>query len=505
MAVYQVNRNTGKAPTGLSQGDYVVTNAGVYKIDNVLDSTAGKYSSSLVDNSVNLSNYSNQYGSYSSAPSVSGGSGISEAQKYAYETSPATSSQRSSNTPISAGTQSSTVSNYGQGTLSYDTTSGRIIRTMPNGRQYYVDPGEAKYNSIYAEYVSTHGNPQSNFANVQGNIGNVSAQQDTSNNAQIDALNAQVQDLINQLASQEYTPVDQSQYRNDILSYEEAYELAKNIIEPQYTSTYQQAAQQAAQNLDRAGLYNSLYGQQLAATAQNQISNDMNAAVAQQALSLQQMSRDEALAWYQAAVNENQFGADYGLSSKGQAASAASSLINNLLTQSEINNNFALQSAALELQKQQTVIDAQLAAATISQAEADIAYTKLLSEAQQLENTAMQQQISGYSSTSGSGYSGGSGGGSNPTYDADVAALQQQLKDAGYYTGAIDGIEGPLTQAALNRYNERSNYNTTWLQSYDKARAGSSAQDIAKYLIDKVNNGTITSNEADAILDRLGI
>ena len=55
----------------------------------------------------------------------------------------------------------------------------------------------------------------------------------------------------------------------------------------------------------------------------------------------------------------------------------------------------------------------------------------------------------GSSGGSSSGSSGGSGGGS---YDADTAAIQQKLREAGYDI-AVDGVWGPKTQAAYEDYN----------------------------------------------------
>ena len=379
MAVFKVQSN-GKAPSGLAVNDYVITNGGAYQINTV--NPDGTYKSSLVDGSINVGNYANQYGSYSTP--ASGGGNISEAQKQAQALTVGSAAQRNgsssvspigSSTAINAG-QGANVTHSGYGTLRYDASTGRITRTMPNGAQYYVDEGQEKYPSIYAEYISRYGQPGTSAPNVSI---------DTSNDAQIAELNAQLQQLMEQMANKQYVPVDQQQYKDNIMSYDEAYALAKKVIEPQYAETYQQAAQQAAQNLDRSGLYNSLYGQQLAAAAQNEINKDMNAAIAAQALQLQQMSRDEAMAWYNAAVGENQFGADYGLSSMQAAASVANSVIGNLLTQSQMRNDYVLQSAALELQAQAQAIDAQLAAANITQAQAETEYIKLQQKAMQLE------------------------------------------------------------------------------------------------------------------------
>jgi peptidoglycan DL-endopeptidase LytE len=35
---------------------------------------------------------------------------------------------------------------------------------------------------------------------------------------------------------------------------------------------------------------------------------------------------------------------------------------------------------------------------------------------------------------------------------ATVRSAQQQLKDSGYYTGTVDGIDGPATRAAIRKY-----------------------------------------------------
>lgn len=40
----------------------------------------------------------------------------------------------------------------------------------------------------------------------------------------------------------------------------------------------------------------------------------------------------------------------------------------------------------------------------------------------------------------------------DPYSDATVSAVQSQLAEQGYYRGAIDGVYGPQTRAALTRY-----------------------------------------------------
>lgn len=40
---------------------------------------------------------------------------------------------------------------------------------------------------------------------------------------------------------------------------------------------------------------------------------------------------------------------------------------------------------------------------------------------------------------------------------ASVRSAQQQLKNAGYYTGAVDGVDGPMTRAAIRKYQRENN------------------------------------------------
>ena len=383
MGVYYVDKSTGKAPSGLVANDYVLTNGGTYQIKSVKPD--GSYDSSLVDRNITASNYANQYGAVSTTGGVNGAaaSGISNTQKTAQDITVGSAAERTTPAAVNAGS-GATVTHYGQGTLTMD-ASGRITRDMGNGNAFFVDPGDEKYNSIYAEYLAR------NTATPK----RVSYSPDTSNDTAINAQMQQLQSYIDQLANQQYTPISQDEYKADIMSYDEAYALAKQIVEPQYNSLYQQTATQAAENLERAGLHDSLYGQQLAAAAKNQVNQDMNAAIAQQALSLMDMSRQDALNWYQAAVNENQYGASYQQNAISTAASATNSLISNLLQQSRDRNDAALQAASLELQAQAQAIDAQLAASTISVNQAEIAYRNIQSQALQLEIQLAQQENQG--------------------------------------------------------------------------------------------------------------
>jgi peptidoglycan hydrolase-like protein with peptidoglycan-binding domain len=56
-----------------------------------------------------------------------------------------------------------------------------------------------------------------------------------------------------------------------------------------------------------------------------------------------------------------------------------------------------------------------------------------------------------YANGDDQGYNG-SGETADPYSDATVSAVQSQLAKQGYYRGAIDGVYGPETRAALTRY-----------------------------------------------------
>jgi|GEM_PF-6883007 len=124
---------------------------------------------------------------------------------------------------------------------------------------------------------------------------------------------SRIEKLVEQTAASAYKPVVKTPENAALssMSFEEALALAEQVMEPQYTRRYQQAATNAAQRLDQAGLYDTLYGQALAADAERDISNDLNAAIYALALELANASSDEALNLLKLAVDERQFGANY--------------------------------------------------------------------------------------------------------------------------------------------------------------------------------------------------
>lgn len=88
-----------------------------------------------------------------------------------------------------------------------------------------------------------------------------------------------------------------------VISLSEAVKMADQALAPGYTAAYRQAADAAAQRLEKAGLYDTVYGQALAAQAENEVSDKLNAAVYQLALDLTGQSADYTSAQQQNALN----------------------------------------------------------------------------------------------------------------------------------------------------------------------------------------------------------
>ena len=103
------------------------------------------------------------------------------------------------------------------------------------------------------------------------------------------------------------------------LSFEQAMKLAQKVMEPQYDAAVAQAADGAAQNLERAGLYDTLYGQALSAQARSSVAADVNSAIIGLALELSNISSDQAQKVLELAVKEKQFAAEYDAKQKSEA------------------------------------------------------------------------------------------------------------------------------------------------------------------------------------------
>ena len=451
---YYLVGSNGKAPQGLNVGDNVITGGGTYQIYGF--NSDGTYKSKKVSDATTYDYQSYGY-SISQLPSTGGGksntggvkptagtvnsgsivgsgknNNITDAQETAQKTSPATSNQRPSTSQPSYAGSGSTVTNYGQGTLSYDSNTGRIIRTMPSGAQFYVDPSDEKYNSIYAEYVTNYGTPQKTqqpqatpddiFEEMYAQSSKVPEYTEPAENKDLTDL---VMDLIGQLQNNTYQPPDTSNILNNVMSYDEAYELATSILTPQYKGLYDQAAVNSAQNLDRAGLINSLYGQQLQANARNEVSDRLMAAIPQLALELQGSDRDWAQTLLQNVVDENRYAFEATNKQLTSSASAALSLIDSIADQAARKYDYQVSRAAQQLKNQAQLLEAQYMAGTLTQQQLDTEMQRLQIEAQRLENQAAREGNKGGYGNGGFDGLLGDGGGVTQQQNVDTAVGEE--------------------------------------------------------------------------------
>ena len=88
-----------------------------------------------------------------------------------------------------------------------------------------------------------------------------------------------------------------------VISLKDAVKMADQALAPGYTAAYRQAADAAAQRLDKAGLYDTVYGQALAERAENEVSDKLNAVVYQLALDLTGKSANYTSSQQQNALN----------------------------------------------------------------------------------------------------------------------------------------------------------------------------------------------------------
>lgn len=406
MATYKVGSD-GKAPSYAVNGDYIVTGGGTYKVGDT----------SYHDPNQTTYNFK---GTYDAAPN------ISYAQQQAQAMSPATAAtgQTSNNSKMQSGavntakgTEGTTyVSNAGQGQLNYDPGSGRLIRTMPDGRAWYVDPGEAKYDALYQEYYNTHGNdPLGRFTgtaangagtmqSAAGSMAPFISEMSNLSNAMMNtpapayqapdtsAQRALLDQYLSQLGSIQYNPVDYNQYMEGVGTLDDYVQEAVNALTPGYKKQYDAAYNKAMQNLNRAGLVDSVYGQALNTQQQNAITDALMAEAGTMGLDLRQQAKDDAYRAYQAAVNENQFGTQLKSNNLSQAGSLTMNYIGLLNDEAKNLNDYNMQAYLSKMQQYTAAIDAayQMGSLTSAEYENMISAAKLELSKVEAELTAAQ-------------------------------------------------------------------------------------------------------------------
>lgn len=418
MAVYKVGTD-GNAPSGLSIGDYIVTNGGTYQI--VAPNTAGAnynpnngYWSILSNANQTAYNYSGGYDSSVKNTTSGGNSGSSRnttaAQEYARENTIGSISQGQNSKKSTV----TSVGGYNQNTDYQSLINAAVERGDFASAAEYEQQRNAKISGMGLDYAPTY--YYQGYLNQDQNqapANDFNIQMPEYQEPDTSAYEEQLQAILDQM-SQPYTPIDASQYTQNVMTQEEALSLADQILNPRYQQYLDQAATEAAQNLERAGIYNSVYGQNLLMSGQNQINAERQAAVNELALSLMNQDWDRAMQLYNAAVNENQYGASYWQNGLSAAANTSLNVINSLVDQANARNDYSLQVVALEIQRQAAALEAQYQAGQMTQMELE---NKLLeleiaaveSEMEAAQNANGQSQVYDYSG--GSGSSGGSGGG----------------------------------------------------------------------------------------------
>lgn len=428
-----------------------------------------------------------------------------QVQSTAQAMSPAASGN---NNLYQAGNNSNTVSHYGQGNLTYNADTGAITRHL-NGNSWQVNKGDSKYNDIYSEYVNRYGQPVSNpIPSYQENV--VPEYNDISKDESYQEQIRYYQDLIDQMANQKYEPIDVEAQTAKVMTHEEAYELARRIIEPQYQQTYQNTANASAQNLEQAGLYDSLYGQALNAQAQQQVTADMNTAIESLALDLQQMDYDQVVRAVELMINENQYGAGYNQSGLTSAAQGTINLINSLLEQANMQNDFALQQASLQLQQRAQDLERRYTEGQLTQMQYE-------NEMMQLEIEAQRAKNNSTSSVGGSGSGGGS-----PISDENGSTTYQEIMRAIANGDDKTTLRNMVNSANLTEQErqelldeiEKSNneeyrglstatngrdFQTVWAQVSTMERNGATYDEIATVLDNYISRGYITESQADYI------
>ena len=103
------------------------------------------------------------------------------------------------------------------------------------------------------------------------------------------------------------------------MSFDDAMKLARNALKPQFEASYAESAVKAGQNLDKAGIYDTVYGQALAANAQRDVAADLNTAIVGLALQLSNAGEEKAQKILELAVKDRQFGAEYTAEQKSNA------------------------------------------------------------------------------------------------------------------------------------------------------------------------------------------
>lgn len=250
---------------------------------------------------------------------------------------------------------------------------------------------------------------------------------------EISAVEQAYIDLLNQLANQTYEPVNIDDYLSRVMSWEDALQMAEQQIGSQYDQAYAQTNAELAQRLEQAGLYDSLYGAALTQSGLNQVNQARQDAINALATEILNADRAQWMDAYNTAVNENQFGASFGQGSIDSALANYGVYMDYTLEKAAQAQDYELQQAALELDRQKLALEQAYTMAQISQIQFEQGLAQAEFEAAQLANVAEQTVSSSSIDTVPEWKKGGGGddGDSGGTASREFQMITPTLRDNG--------------------------------------------------------------------------
>ena len=326
------------------------------------------------------------------------------------------------------------------------------------------------------------------------------------------AQKAMLDQYLAQLGSIEYNPVDYDQYMSKAGSLDEYYQQALDVLNPRYQSKYMDAYNKSVQNLLRAGLYDTVYGQSLMNQQQNAVTEALNADAAEMGQNLYQKALDRAYQAYQAAVQENQFGASFKQQNLTESGQLTMNYIGLLNDEAAAVNDYNMQAYLGKMQQYTAAIDAaykagsltsaeyenmmnaakielskveqQLTQAQIANTEADTAYTNAKIQ-------ALNAEMAGLTSGGGSGYYSG---GSSYYTGSDSG---NPVVDSGSPVTTTTGKNGTIAQ--------QGNYNTLLgdVRNYQNGSNALSEAELRNLISGAKSNGAITTGQATTLYNTL--
>ena len=199
----------------------------------------------------------------------------------------------------------------------YNSQTGNIGITRPDGRVTYVAESDPQYaNTKQAVLTDIDAFNRTGGRQAASGAGALSAAADPYAKLQASIkegdYNAATEQLVGQylpqLGSMANSDLAQQQfnyYQQAALSYDEALPLARQYLQGQYTAAAADSAEAASQRLDRAGIYDSLYGQALAMDAEQNAWQAVDQEAAELAAQLVGFNRQQALDLLQ--LNQNAY------------------------------------------------------------------------------------------------------------------------------------------------------------------------------------------------------